>query len=53
MMSTLTLEQWHEEISAAHERIKPWIRRTPLEHSGALSELYMANIYIKLGWYYY
>src|SRR5437667_1134903 len=36
-----------DDISAAAERIKPYVKRTPLERSESLSRRVGANIYVK------
>ena len=36
------------DVYAAHKRIGGWIRRTPLEHSPILSELFGCDVWLKL-----
>ncbi|VEF49427.1 threonine dehydratase [Bacillus freudenreichii] len=43
-LSAITLQ----EIALAHERIRPYIRHTPLEYSEEFSYLYSSNVYLKL-----
>ena len=38
-----------EDILKATDRIKPYVRRTPLEYSHWLSEVGKSNVYVKLG----
>src|SRR5690606_27618554 len=38
----------HAAVEAAMERIGPWVRRTPLEYSAALSERLQAEVYFKM-----
>jgi len=45
-MSDLNLQM--QAITQAHERIRPHIRHTPLEHSVLLSQMTGANVYLKL-----
>lgn len=37
-----------EEVGAARERIRPWVRETPLEHSPYLSKLAGADVWLKM-----
>src|SRR5438477_13187770 len=36
-----------DDIRAAAERIKPYVKRTPLEHSESLSERLRTNVHVK------
>ena len=36
-----------DDIKAAQERIRPYVKRTPLEHSRSLSERLGTNVYVK------
>ena len=46
----MDLQSWHKDILAAYERVKDYVRHTPLEYSLMLSEKGdNAKVYIKLG----
>lgn len=38
----------HTEASQAEQRIRPYVRETPLDHALALSEMGQSNVYLKL-----
>ena len=45
----IDLNDLYMRIRNAYDRIKPHIRKTPLEYSQHLSKLGNANVYLKLG----
>ena len=41
------MNQWQKKIEAAYERIQPYVRKTFLEYSEAISQITDCNVYLK------
>ena len=45
----MELTSWYQQIEDSYTRIRPHVRKTPLQFSFELSELGKASVYLKLG----